>query len=100
MRRLLFVRTFSYLSLLGVLLVVCLWRPAHADLTRPVTYDEIRTPTEVLNTPVGDDRIAGRYSLSWNRLDRAGRPVARGLYLLRLKSNAGNDARKLVLQQR
>ena len=49
---------------------------------------------------VEDNRNAGRYTVFWDRMDRAGRPVARGLYLLRLRSGSGNDVRKLVLQQR
>lgn len=41
--------------------------------------------------------LAGRSTLVWDGADDAGRPVASGLYFVRLVAAAGSDGRKLVL---
>jgi hypothetical protein len=43
-------------------------------------------------------RPPGSYALTWDRRDGAGRDIARGVYLLRLRAEGIVDARKLVVR--
>jgi len=57
-------------------------------------YDDLgRLVAELLN----DDRMPGRYSLSWDRKDRDGVRVSAGTYTLRLKTGNGVACTRLVL---
>ena len=40
---------------------------------------------------------AGRHSLSWDRLDRSGRPVSSGIYFLRMDAGSDRSRQKLVV---
>ena len=55
-----------------------------------VSGQEIRTLCSSDNTP------AGTHTVTWNGSDRHGRPVARGVYVCRLETNAGTSSAKLV----
>jgi hypothetical protein len=44
-------------------------------------------------------RHAGTYSATWNGRDREGRPVARGLYLVRFNADHHRESRKLVMMK-
>jgi Outer membrane protein Omp28/FlgD Ig-like domain len=51
-----------------------------------------------LVTTIGDDITnAGMHSVIWDGNDQAGRPVSNGLYLVRLKTEAGGQIAKRVL---
>jgi len=41
--------------------------------------------------------VPGPHALAWDRQDRTGRRVARGIYFARLTSGTEHDVRKLVL---
>jgi len=46
---------------------------------------------------IGDARPAGDYTVSWDGTDQAGRDVATGPYIYRLRTQAGDVHRKLLL---
>ena len=46
---------------------------------------------------VDQEQEAGSHTVSWNGTDAAGRPLASGVYLYRLRANGFNATRKMVL---
>ena len=48
-------------------------------------------------TLVDEEQQAGRHTATWNGTDAAGRPVASGLYLYRLRGSGTSDTRRMVL---
>jgi len=42
------------------------------------------------------DRAPGRYSVTWNGKDNAGRPVTSGVYFCRIKAGKFRQTRKIV----
>jgi hypothetical protein len=67
---------------------------AHAGESRLVVYDVSGARVREL---VDTKQPAGRYAVSWDGRDDAGRSVASGVYFYRLTSGAFSQTRKMVL---
>jgi hypothetical protein len=55
------------------------------------------TAGRLIRVLVDDQRGAGRYEAIWDGLDRAGRPVASGVYFYRLATNTFVEDKKMIL---
>jgi hypothetical protein len=70
------------------------------DLPTPVTNCRmvVYNPRgERVRTLVDESRPAGRHNVTWNGCDDHGKPVAGGIYLLRLDADANRAVRKLLM---
>ena len=52
---------------------------------------------KVVSTPVDEDRSAGSHHLNWDPIHSDGRPLASGIYYLRLVAEGAQRTQKLVL---
>ena len=52
---------------------------------------------QTVTTLVDREEAAGKYSVSWDGLDRNGRPAASGVYLYRLKVDDFSESKKMIL---
>jgi len=66
----------------------------HAQQVEIVVYDIRGRKVAVLENGF---RKAGRYEIEWNGVDQAGRPVATGIYLLRMKAGSFQKTIKMML---
>lgn len=63
----------------------------------PVTISIYDTRGLVVNTLVSAKRSAGHYTVDWNGTDNDGKPVASGLYFVRMEAGDYLKTRKLLL---
>jgi hypothetical protein len=67
---------------------------AHGQRARLVLYD---SRGRVVRTLIDEERGSGEQAVRWDGRDDAGRAVAAGTYVARLRTDAGTDARALTL---
>lgn len=63
-------------------------------------YTELRIYNllgELISEPIHEFMEAGEHRVTWNGLDKSGRPTATGVYFCRLSSGEYSDMRKMVL---
>lgn len=63
----------------------------------PVTMKIFNILGQKVRTLVSETKSAGSYRVEWNGTDDAGRPVAGGIYLYRLKADDYTKSKKMVL---
>ena len=66
-------------------------------MTEKVALNIYNLRGQKVKTLINESKTAGVHTTSWDGTDDAGKPVASGVYYLRLQSNTTRETRKLTM---